>query len=126
MNLLRLSIILNGISMAIVYFAFDIFHLIQTPLTPYGVNHWIPELFTIFFIGIYLFKKFSVLIRLSIVFCIGMFPPITEGIIYGFIGIIHGIGTGALYVGTVLTGMWVGIEISSRKKRSDTQISVSK
>ena len=83
---------------------------ITTPLTPFGANHWLPELATIFLVGIWLTSNVRKSEITTIVFCLAIFPAITQALIYGTLGLLNGIGTGMLFAGVMLVGACLGTE----------------
>jgi len=51
MKRLTLAILMSAVSMVAVLVVFDVYQLISTPLSSFGVNHWILELLTVFLVG---------------------------------------------------------------------------
>ena len=43
MNRLTLAILASAVAMFTTLMIFDVYQLITTPLSPLGINHWIPE-----------------------------------------------------------------------------------
>jgi len=92
MNRLTLAILASAVAMFTTLMIFDVYQLITTPLTPYGVNHWIPELLAIFLFGRLLTKrKIKPHLILLGVF---IYTPLTYWLMYGSLASVQlGIGT---------------------------------
>ena len=107
---ISMGIITSSILMVVVLVGLDTQKLIITPLTKYGVNHWIPEMVTIFFIGMWLVKHCRNSEVTTIVICLVFYPILNQVLVYGIVGLAFGIGVGFLSTGVLLTGIWVGVE----------------
>ena len=105
---LSISIILTSILTFVVLVCVDIGRIIVTPLSTYGVNHWIPELITIFFFGIQLTHKVTWITRGLIIVCVFIYPLLTYSLVYGTVGTSLGLGTSSLFVAVMLMGVWTG------------------
>lgn len=103
MNRLTLAILTSVVAMFVVLMVFDIHQLFTTPLTPYGANHWVPELLAIFLIGRWLVAKFSAVTVLTIGICLALYSLLT----YSLMNLVTlGIGTSSIFVGVFLMGVW--------------------
>ena len=109
-----LGIIVSSIAMVVVLLL-ETNGSITTPLTPFGANHWLPELATIFLVGIWLTNNVRKSEVVTIVFCLAIFPALTQALIFGTLGLINGIGTGMLFAGVILVGAWLGTETKRGK-----------
>lgn len=108
MNRLTLAILGSAVAMFTVLMVFDIYQLFTTPLTPYGLNHRIPELLTIFLVGRLLSRKMERIKLHLIVVCLLIYGPLTYGLMYGLAGVANGMGVSYLFVAVYLHGIWWG------------------
>lgn len=115
MNRLELKICVATVSTAIILVLFDRYRLVETPLSFFGVNHWIPEMILMFFVGKWIFLKMERTVVPIIVFCVALYPVITYGLIYRLSGLTLGVGTGTLFVVPLL----IGIREASKKKENE-------
>lgn len=105
MNRLALTILGSVVVMFVVLMVFDIHQLIATPITPYGVNHWVPELLAVFLIGRWLVNKFNAVTVLTIGICVALYSLLT----YTLMNLATlGIGTSTVFAGVFLMGVWSG------------------
>ena len=106
MNKLKLAIIISAIAMIMVFFVCDIKQWIWTPLTPYGMTHWIPEMLTIFLIGRWLIQsELKRELLYAIVGCIFLYPMLT----YSLVELMQfGFGTSCLFTSVLIMGIWSG------------------
>ena len=105
MNRLALTILGSVVVMFVVLMVFDIHQLIATPITPYGVNHWVPELLAVFLIGRWLVGKFRAVTVVTIGICLFLYSLLT----YTLMNLATlGIGTASIFVGVFLMGVWTG------------------
>ena len=102
MNRLTLAILGSTIAMFTVLMVFDVHQLIQTPLSQYGVNHWIPELLAVFLFGKLLTRINKTLLPV-IVGCVFLFPILTYGLANQ---LSFGIGTSSVFVAVLIVGIW--------------------
>ena len=110
-SLVSKGIIICSVLMVVVFVGLDTQKIIVTPLTQYGMNHWIPEMVTIFFIDMWLVKHCRNTEVATIVMCLAFYPILTQVLIYGITGLTFGIGVGFLFAGILLTGIWIGVEM---------------
>ena len=105
MNRLTLAILGSTVTMFMVLFIFDIQQWIRTPLSPLGINHWIPEAFALFFIGRYLTRRINKTLLPVIVGCVFLFPVLS----YALVGqLTFGLGTSCVFVAVLIMGVWRG------------------
>ena len=104
MKRLLLAIGFSVTMMFTVLMVFDIYQLIQTPLSKYGVNHWIPELLAIFLFGKLLTRVNRKLIPV-IVGCLFFYPILTYSLMDQ---LSFGLGTSSVFVVVLLMGIWSG------------------
>ena len=105
MNRLTLAIPGSVVAMFVVLMVFDIHQLIRTPLSPYGLNHWIPELLAIFLVGKWLSRKMESPATYIIAGCVFLFPVLTYALVNQ---LTFGIGTSSVFVAVFLMGVWSG------------------
>ena len=96
------AIVASVVTMVVVLFLLDLKQIFVTPLTPYGANHWIPELVGIFLIGKLLTQINRKLIPI-IVGCVFAYPIITYSLVQQMS---FGIGTGSIFTAVLLMGIW--------------------
>lgn len=99
---LVLAIILSAITMVIVLITLDLNQIFVTPLTPYGANHWIPELVAVFLFGRLLTRVKKTLLPI-IIGCIFFYPIFTYALMDQ---LSFGIGTSSIFVAVLLMGVW--------------------
>ena len=102
MNRLALAILGSAVAMFVTLMVCDIYQLITTPLTPYGVNHWILELLAIFLFGKLLTRINKPLLPV-IVGCVFLFPTLTYALMDQ---LSFGIGTSSVFVAVLIVGVW--------------------
>lgn len=105
MNKTGKATILSFAVMNIVLIVCDVKKWIQTPLSPYGANHWVPELATIFLMGRLFATRIKKILLYTIVGCLFLYPVL----MFSLIGqTTFGIGTSSLFVSVFLMGLWSG------------------
>ena len=104
MKRLILAIIGSTVTMFVVLILLDLNQIFLTPLTPYGANHWLPELLAIFLFGRLLTRVNKPLIPV-IVGCLFFYPILTYGLIEQ---LSFGLGTSSVFVAAILLGIWSG------------------
>lgn len=115
-NKISIVIILSTIATFVTLVFVDISHLVTTPLSPLGVNHWIPELITIFFIGYQLTRKINRVVVYAIVISVFLYPFLTYTLVYGTTGRSLGLGTASLFAAVFLVGVWSGSKKETSKR----------
>ena len=108
---LVLAIILSTITMFVVLITLDLNQIFVTPLSPYGANHWIPELLGIFLFGRLLTRVNRKLIPV-ILGCIFFYPIFTHALVDQ---LSFGLGTSSVFVAAILLGIWSGAKKKERK-----------
>ena len=101
---MSLAIIVSVITMFVVLITLDLNQIVVTPLSPYGVNHWIPELLGIFLFGRLLTRVKKTLLPV-ILGCIFFYPILTYALVNQ---LSFGLGTSSLFVAVLLMGVWSG------------------
>lgn len=101
------AIVVSVITMVVVLFTLDLNQIFVTPLTPYGANHWIPELLAVFLFGRLLTRVKKTLLPV-IIGCIFFYPIFTYALVDQ---LSFGIGTSSVFVAAILLGIW-----SAKKK----------
>ena len=109
MERLTLATLGSAVAMFTTLMIFDIYQLITTPLSPYGVNHWLPELLVVFLIGRALTRINKTLLPV-IVGCVFIYPILTYTLMNQ---LTFGIGTSCFFVATLLMGIW---SVSKKEK----------
>lgn len=106
MNRLQLAILGSTITMFVVLITLDLNQLFITPLTAYGINHWLPELLAIFLVGRWLVNSgMKKPLLLSIIGCVFVYPLLT----YALMSQMNfGIGTSSIFVAMLIAGIWTG------------------
>jgi len=99
------------LSMVFTLIFLDIQQLIVTPLTPFGINHWIPEFLTLICLGYLVVGKFDYYISIVIAGCILLYPALTYLLMT--VSIQFSLGTGTFFTSAFIMGMWMG----SKKER---------
>jgi hypothetical protein len=103
MKCLTLAILGSTITMFAVLLLLDLYQIFVTPLSPLGINHWIPEAFTLFFIGRYLTRRINKTLLPVIVGCVFLFPVLS----YALVGqLTFGLGTSCIFVAVLIMGVW--------------------
>jgi len=103
MNRLTLAIIGSAITMFMVLLLLDLYQFFVTPVSPLGINHWIPEAFALFFIGRYLTRRINKTLLPVIVGCVFLFPVLS----YALVGqLTFGLGTSCVFVAVLIMGVW--------------------
>ena len=102
MERLTLATLGSAVAMVVVLMIFDIYQLITTPLTQYGVNHWLPELLAIFLFGKLLTRINKTLLPV-IVGCVFLYPILTYTLMNQ---LTFGIGTSSVFVAVLIMGIW--------------------
>ena len=103
MNRLTLAILTSAIVMVVVLFVCDVWRTIETPLSPYGMTHWIPELLTIFLVGRWLVGRMKSGIILTIGFSLALYSMLTYTLLNQTT---LGVGTGSVFLAIFLMGVW--------------------
>jgi F0F1-type ATP synthase assembly protein I len=95
----------------------DMLKIIKTPLSYYGMSHWIPELLFIFCVAYDMSDRLS---KRSInTITIGIFLyPLLYYVLVGqtLVYLTFGFGAGALFSGVFLHGIYVGIKLKPTNK----------
>jgi hypothetical protein len=103
MNRLTLAILASAVTMFAVLLLLDLYQIFVTPLSPLGINHWIPEAFALFFIGRYLTRRINKTFLPVIVGCVFLFPVLS----YALVGqLTFGLGTSCVFVAVLTMGVW--------------------
>ena len=100
------AIVVLVVTMVVVLFLLDLNQIFVTPLSPYGANHWIPELSAIFLCGKLLTRVNRKLIPV-IVGCLFFYPILTYALVSQ---LTFGIGTSSVFVAVILLGIWSGVK----------------
>ena len=103
MNRLELAIFGSAVAMFTILMVFDIYQWIKTPVTPYAINHWVPELLTILLIGRWVSCKMESLKVYLIAVCVLLYPILTVGFVWN---LKTGISTGCTFMTVFLMGGW--------------------
>lgn len=103
------SISIFTILTLIVLILFDYNTVLVTPLSQYGVNHWIPESIFIFLTGYWLMTTRKRLLRIITTITMLLYPLLTYSLLYGQIGVTFGMGTGSFFTAIFLVGVLFGI-----------------
>ena len=105
MEKLNLAILGSAVTMFAVLFICDIYQWIWTPLSPLGMNHWIPEALAIFLVGRYLTRRINKALLPVIVVCVFLYPILT----YTLMNQLNfGLGTSCVFVAVLIMGVWTG------------------
>jgi len=103
MNRLTLAILASAVAMFTTLMIFDVYQLITTPLSPLGINHWIPEALVVFLFGRYLTRRINKTLLPVIVGCVFLFPVLS----YALVGqLTFGLGTSCVFVAVLIMGVW--------------------
>jgi len=103
MKRLTLAILFSAVTMFMVLFICDIYQWIWTPLSPLGLNHWIPEALVVFLFGRYLTRRINKTLLPVIVGCVFLFPVLS----YALVGqLTFGLGTSCVFVAVLIMGVW--------------------
>lgn len=103
MNRLTLAILGSVVAMLTVLLLLDLNQIFTTPLSPLGINHWIPELLTIFLIGRWLTRRINKTLLPVIAGCLFLYPILTYTLMNQ---LTFGIGTSSVFVAVFLIGIW--------------------
>ena len=104
MNKLELSIMISAITMALTLLLFDIWKIIQTPLSVYGRNHWFSEFFLLICVGYWIASKLGILKTKIVVFCVLLCLILTYGLLAKPV---LGIEIGGFFVFALIIGIWL-------------------
>lgn len=104
MKCLTLAILASAGAMFAVLIVLDLNQIFTTPLSPLGINHWIPEALTLFLIGRWLTRMNRTLLPV-IVSCVFLYPILTYALMNQ---LTFGIGTSSVFVAVLLMGIWSG------------------
>jgi len=91
------------VSTFLILIIFDLKQLVVTPLTLYGINHWIPEFLALLFIGYYITDKLGKFMTKTIIGCVMLYVVLTYFLMsqpFQF-----SIGSGSFFVVAMLVGM---------------------
>ena len=102
---LTLAILASATAMFAVLLLLDLYQIFVTPLSPLGINHWIPEAFTLFFIGRYLTRRINKTLLPVIVGCVFLYPILTYALMNQ---LSFGLGTSCVFVAVLIMGVWSG------------------
>jgi len=103
----KLLIIIFSIVMLIFLYFLDLYPIIQTPFTQYGMNHWIPEYIAMILIGYLIADGIESLLSKTMVFCVILYPILVELFSKGTIMIYYGIFVGCVFSSAMLIGMLI-------------------
>ena len=103
MEKLNLAILASAVTMFMVLFICDIQQWIWTPLSPLGMNHWIPEALVVFLFGRYLTRRINKTLLPVIVGCVFLYPILTYTLMNQ---LSFGLGTSCFFVAVLIMGVW--------------------
>jgi len=103
MNRITYAILGSAVVMFAVLILLDLNRIFVTPLSPLGINHWIPELLTIFLIGRWLTSRINKTLLPVIAGCLFLYPILTYTLMNQ---LTFGIGTSSVFVAIFLMGVW--------------------
>lgn len=92
--------------MSSVFIIFDVQQLIITPLSQYGINHWLLEYPILICLGYIAITKCGKLLSIIIAGCILLYPALTytlSNVSFAFSG-----GVGTFFTSAFVVGMWIG------------------
>lgn len=108
MNKLTIGILISSATMFATLLTLDFNQFFVTPLSPYGANHWIPELIAMFLIGRWLIQsEMKKPLILSIIGCVFIYPLLTYSLMNKTQ---FGLGTSSIFTAVLLSGIWSALK----------------
>ena len=95
-------------SMFVVLIVFDIQQIIITPLSVYGVNHWIPEFFVLVGLGFWITRNLGKFLAKVIAGCVLLYATLTYFLMSQPAS--FSIGSGCFFVAAMVLGIWIGVK----------------